>query len=143
MFTLPRCVDCMGDNIPQFFPFLDCTQGFHQILLDQASRDKSAFIIPSDKNQYKTMPQGICSCNCCPVSRSCTASSTNTLWPILMIFAVFHQCLKNTLNTSVRFSPAFKMPNSNFIPLKHSFAVQKVTYHGHVLRPEGITPQYR
>lgn len=53
-------INYVGENRPQFFSALHCTQGFHQILLNLKSRDKTGFITLSGKYQYKIMPQGIC-----------------------------------------------------------------------------------
>ena len=56
---LDEVLDCVGENRPQFFSVLDCTQGFYQIPLDPESKDKTGFITPSGKYRYCTMPQGI------------------------------------------------------------------------------------
>jgi len=65
--ALPRLddvLDALGETKPKYFLELDLTQGFHQIPLDEESRDKTAFLIPgtngvSSKWRYRTLPQGL------------------------------------------------------------------------------------
>ena len=52
--------DTIGENQQEFFSVLNCTQGFHQVPLKTGFRDKTAFITPTGKYRYKTMPQGMC-----------------------------------------------------------------------------------
>ena len=39
---------------------LDLTKGFHQVLVHECDRPKTAFISPFGKWQYKQMPFGLC-----------------------------------------------------------------------------------
>ena len=67
-FTIPQNLripgidevyDTIEENQPKFFSVLICTQEFHQVPLQEGSWDKTAFITPLGKYQYKTMPQGM------------------------------------------------------------------------------------
>ena len=62
ILRIPRYDDiceAVNNTKPQYFSILDCTQGFHQIPLDEASKDKTAFLTPQGKYRYVTMPQGL------------------------------------------------------------------------------------
>ena len=56
ILRIPRLddvLDSVGETNPQYFSVFDCTQGFHQIPLDEESRDLTGFICSGGKVQVQ------------------------------------------------------------------------------------------
>ena len=59
---IPRIADIfdqVGNDRPNFFSIADIGSAFHQLPLDHASRDYTAFMTNKGKFRYKPMPQGL------------------------------------------------------------------------------------
>ena len=140
---LDEVLDCVGETKPKFFSVLDCTQGFHQIPLHPDSRDKTAFITPSGKYRYKTMPQGIKNA---PMIFQALIDSLlrNIQYKIVMAYiddiCVFSPTFEKHLQDLREVFERFRQAKLKFHPKKCKFAVTKVAYLGHVLQPEGVLP---
>ena len=61
-YPLPR-IEELIDGIGQstFITTLDLTKGYYQVPMEQASKDKTAFVTPFGKYQFRTMPFGLIS----------------------------------------------------------------------------------
>ncbi len=59
-FPLPR-IDDLFDKLqgPQYFTSLDAASGFHQILLQESDRPKTAFRTPFGHYQFRVLPFGL------------------------------------------------------------------------------------
>jgi len=61
VYPLPRiddALDCIKDA--QFFSSMDLQSGYWQIEVDEADREKTAFITPDGLYEFKVMPFGLC-----------------------------------------------------------------------------------
>ena len=135
--------DTIGENQPQFFSVLDCTQGFHQVPLNTDSRDKTAFITPMGKYRYKTMPQGMR--NAPVVFQSLMDLVLRGIqFKYVMVYiddiCIFSNTFEQHLAHLEEVFTRLRSANLKLHPKKCKFAVQEVTYLGHVLSPEGIKP---
>lgn len=61
-YPLPRIDDAL-DRLrgARYFSTLDCDQAFHQIEVEENSKDKTAFVTPDGLYQYKVLPFGLSS----------------------------------------------------------------------------------
>ena len=146
ILRIPRLddvLDSVGETKPQFFSVFDCTQGFHQIPLDPQSRHLTGFICSGGKYRYKTMPQGL------KTAPATFQALMDTLLrgvqfkfvcayidDVICYSATFEQHLEHVREVLSRFRKA----NLKLHPKKCAFAVKKVTFLGHVLTPEGMSP---
>ena len=135
--------DTIGENQPQFFSVLDCTQGFHQVPLDKDSRDKTAFITPMGKYRYKTMPQGMR--NAPVVFQSLMDLVLRGIqFKYVMVYiddiCIFSSSFEQHLAHLREVFSRLRRANLKLHPKKCKFAVQEVNYLGHVLSPQGIQP---
>ena len=146
VLRIPRIdelLDTIGENQPKFFSVLDCTQGFHQIPLHVDSRDLTGFITPMGKYRYRTMPQGF---------RSAPAvfqSLMDTLlrgisFKYVMVYiddiCIFSPTFEKHMDHLREVLSRIRRANLKLHPKKCQFAVKKVGYLGHVLTPEGVSP---
>ena len=136
-------LDAVGENQPQYFSVLDCTQGFHQIPIHPDSKEKTGFITPSGKYQYRTMPQGI---------RNAPMVFQSLMDKILR--GVQYKYVMAYIDDICVFSPTFekhlehladvfqRLRNANLKlhPQKCKFAVSRVNFLGHVLSRDGVSP---
>jgi hypothetical protein len=140
---LDDVLDSVGETKPKFFSVLDCTQGFHQIPLDESSRHLTAFLTSHAKYRYKVMPQGLK-----------TASATfQALMDILLRGIQFKYvaayiddviCYSSTFEQHLvhlrEILNRFRQANLKLHPKKCAFAVKSVLFLGHVLSTEGMSP---
>ena len=135
--------DTIGENQPQFFSVLDCTQGFHQVPLEESSRGKTAFITPMGKYHYKTMPQGMR--NSPVVFQSLMDLVLRGIqFKYVMVYiddiCIFSSSFDQHLVHLREVFSRLRKANLKLHPKKCKFAVQEVNYLGHVLSPKGIKP---
>ena len=140
---LDDVLDSVGETNPQYFTVLDCTQGFHQIPLDPESRSKTGFITPMGKFRYKTMPQGIKN-----------APATFQALMDTLLRGVQYKYVAAYIDDIILFSHTFeqhlahirevleRLRNAKLKlhPKKCLFAVKRVGFLGHILKPQGISP---
>ena len=140
---LDDVLDSVGETMPQYFTVLDCTQGFHQIPLDPESRSKTGFITPMGKFRYKTMPQGIKN-----------APATFQALMDTLLRGVQYKYVAAYIDDIILFSHTFEQHLTHIRevlerlrsaklklhPKKCLFAVKKVGFLGHILKPQGISP---
>ena len=140
---LDEILDDVGQNRPKYFSTFDLQSGFHQVPLDEASRDKTAFLTHFGKYRYRTMPQGI----------SGAPNSFQSLIDALLKGIQYKYALAY-IDDICCFSPDFathmkhietifqrlRAANLKLKPSKCNFAVEKVEFLGHILQPQGIKP---
>ena len=136
-------LDAIGENQPKYFSVLDCTQGFHQIPIHPDSKDKTGFITPSGKFQYKTMPQGIK--NAPMVFQSLMDKILQGIqYKYAMAYiddiCVFSPTFEKHIEHLETIFKKFQEANLKLHPNKCKFAVNKVNFLGHVLTTEGVCP---
>ena len=60
-YPLPRisaCLDALGDA--QYFSIFDLRSGYHQVLMEPADAEKTAFVTRGGLYEYRLMPFGLC-----------------------------------------------------------------------------------
>ena len=135
--------DSVGHNRPQIFSLMDISNAFHQLTLDESSRDYTAFLTSSGKYRYKTMPQGLRN----------AAASFQALVDV-MLKGIQNQYILAYIDDLLVFSKDFsthithlkelfqRLRNTGLKlkPAKCHFAVEKVQFLGHILTKDGIAP---
>ena len=135
--------DTIGENQPKFFSVLDCTQGFHQVPLNEDSRDKTAFITPQGKFRYRTMPQGMR--NAPVVFQSLMDLVLKGIqFKYVMVYiddiCIFSSSFEDHLAHLREVFTRLRKAKLKLHPKKCKFAVKEVHYLGHVLSQNGIKP---
>ena len=146
ILRIPRIdelLDTVGENQPRFFSVLDCTQGFHQIPLHPNARDKTGFITPMGKYRYKTMPQGFR--NAPAVFQSLMDNLLRGIaFKYVMVYiddlCIFSPTFEKHLEHLREVFSRIRKAKLTLHPKKCQFAVKRVGYLGHILTPEGISP---
>ena len=151
VLRIPRLddvLDAVGETKPKYFSVLDLTQGFHQIPLDEESRDKTAFLIPgtngvSSKWRYRTLPQGL---------SNSPATFQNLM--DLVLRGVQFRFVMSYIDDIIIYSSTFEQhldhlkqvldrivkAGLKLSPSKCKFAVSEVDFLGHRLHSEGVSP---
>ena len=140
---LDEVLDDVGQNRPKFFSTFDLQSGYHQVPIDEGSRDKTAFLTHFGKFRYKTMPQGI-------------SGAPNSFQSLIdaLLKGIQYKYAMAYIDDICCFSPDFathlehldeifqrlRAANLKLKPSKCRFAVQRVEFLGHVLQPHGISP---
>ena len=140
---LDQILDDIGENKPKFFSTFDLQSGFHQVPLDEDSRNLTGFLTPFGKFRYKTMPQGI-------------SGAPNSFQSLLdaLLKGIQYKYVVAYIDDICCFSPTFeshvnhiesvfqrlRSANLKLKPSKCHFAVEKITFLGHVIQRDGVSP---
>lgn len=143
-FPLPN----IQDNISQFtgakfFSTLDLMSGYHQVALEDSSKEKTAFATEGGLYQFKVMPQGACNSpatfqNLMNIVLSGISSRRALAYldDILVVGTGFEDHLNNLVEVLERLRlHGLKLGIKKCNLFKH-----EVLYLGHVLTREGIKP---
>ena len=133
IFPLPRLddmLDTIGETSAQYFSVLDMASGFWQILLDQETKHKSAFITHNGLNQFKTLPFGLSNA---PMSFQIVMTEVlrGLNWKHVLRYIDDVLVLSRTLDEHLEHLQDLK-------PSKCSFATKSVKYLGHQITRSGI-----
>lgn len=142
---LPR-IDDVLDRLAgaKYFSSLDLASGYWQVPVRESDRDKTAFITPDGLWQFKRLPFGLCS----------APATFQRLMNTVLGRLKWHMCLVY-LDDILVFGKTFEehqqrldqvlisLMKSNLIlnVSKCSFAVSQVSYLGHVINENGVTPE--
>lgn len=146
VLNIPRADDIfdnVGQTCPKFFSCLDLQAGFHQMPIDKADRDKTAFITHSGTYSYATLPMGMTN----------SPRSFQLLMDLVLTGASYKYALA-FLDDVIIFSPSYKDHLAHLedvfqrlrearLKLRASKCVlfrNKIKYLGHSLSAEGISP---
>ena len=147
VLRIPRLddvLDAVGETKPKYFTVLDLTQGFHQIPLDEESRDKTSFLVSGlAKFRYKTMAQGL---------RNSPSTFQNLMDIVLK--GIQFKYVMSYIDDLIIFSSTFdqhllhirevltrvRKANLKLSPTKCKFALPKVQFLGHTLHQDGVSP---
>ena len=146
-YPLPRIDDLM-DNLSgaKYFSSLDLTSGYHQLVLSEEDRPKTAFNTHFGKFEYKVLPMGLCN------APAVFQSAMNTLFGPLL-----NRCVCVYLDDILIFSRSEKehlrhlrmvltVLKDNDLKAKRSkckFFVPELKFLGHIVSAEGIRPDPR
>ena len=136
-------IEMIGNMKPAVFSKMDAQQGFFQIPLREADRDKTAFLTRTKKYRYKVMPMGLCS------SSQAFQSLIN-----LILQNLQYKCAIPYLDDILCLSPsieqhfidledifiALRKGNLKLKSSKCEFFLKEMTFLGMIITPEGILP---
>lgn len=146
VLNIPR-VDDIFDNVgqkrPVFFSCLDLQAGFHQMPIEEADRDKTAFITHSGTFAYRTLPMGMTN----------SPRSFQLLMDLVLKGASYKHALAY-LDDVIIFSPTYEAHMAHLedvfqrlrqagLKLRAPKCVlfrKKIKYLGHLLSEQGIAP---
>ena len=145
-FPLPRiddCLDTLGITQPMLFSTLDLMSGYFQVGLHPKSRDKTTFVTHTGSYRFKRMPQGLAG-SPATFSRLVEAVFRGLNWhcclayldDIIIFSNNFDDHLKHLKLVLDRLAEA----NLKAKPQKCHFACKRVKYLGHLVSPQGISP---
>ena len=144
-FPLPLMtdiLDAMSESQPTIFSLLDLKSGYHQIPMEEASKEKTAFTTHLGQFQYRVMPFGLMNApSSFQMLMSQVFSGINFKYLIcyiddlLVYFTNFDAHLKHLKVVFDRLRDA----RLRLHPKKCNFAVPKVIYLGHILSKDGVS----
>lgn len=143
-YPLPRIEDIL-DNLgrTKYFSVLDLFSGFHQIPLEESSRDITSFSTPEGSYRWKVLPFGL---NVSPNSFSrmmalAFAGATPLQCFLYMDDIIVIGCSeKHHLSNLKNVFEICRKYNLKLNPLKCQFFKNEVTYLGHKCSDRGISP---
>jgi hypothetical protein len=144
VYPLPRVDDVLSSlQGKKWFSKLDLTSGYWQILVDDASREKTAFISSSGLYEFNVMPFGLTNAPA-TFQRLMDLVLAGVKWQyglvylddIIVYSATFDNHIKDLKEVFDRFTESQLVVN----PAKCSFCEKSVEYLGHVISSEGISP---
>lgn len=143
-FPLPR-IDEILDNLgkSQYFTCLDLSQGYHQILMDERSIEKTAFTTPQGHFEYTRLPFGLKNA---PSSfqRIMNEVLSNHINKRCFVYLddiiIFSKSLQQHINDIKLIFDDLAKANLKIQPFKSEFLTKKVEFLGHIVTPQGISP---
>lgn len=146
-FPLPR-IDEILDQLgkAKLFTTLDLSKGFHQVLIDEPDREKTAFTTPDGHYQYKRCPFGL---------KTIPGFFQNLLTHILsglngidcFVYiddvVIPGENVKDHNRKLIEVLTRFRKSNMKLNPAKCQFMESEVTYLGHKCTADGIKPDER
>lgn len=128
----------------RFLTALDMNDAFYQIALDEASRPKTAFSIPSlGAFMYCRMPMGLCNSGatlCGLIDRLFGSVFEPETFPYLDDFIIATNEFEEHLATLDRVSARLIEGEIRISRTKSKFCQKSIKYLGHVLDKEGVKP---
>lgn len=143
-YPLPRIDEILdGLGRAKFFSVLDLFSGFHQIPLEESSRDITSFSTPEGSFRWKVLPFGL---NVSPNSFSrmmslAFAGASQVQYFLYMDdIIVIGNSVKHHLKNLQSIFEICRKKNLKLNPLKCKFFRSEVTYLGHKCTADGILP---
>ena len=143
-FPLPRIEESLDavDNA-KWFSTLDLASRFNQEAMDPADRHKTAFITPFGLYEYNRMPFGLTNAPA-TFSRLMQRCLNELIFQILLVYLddiiVYSGTFKEHLDRLDRVFARLKEHGLKFKPTKCCFLRERVTYVGHQLSADGVSP---
>lgn len=128
----------------KFLSALDMNDAFYQIALDEESRPKTAFSIPSlGTFMYSRMPMGLCNSGatlCGLVDRLFGSAFEPETFPYLDDFIIATNEFDQHIDTLDRVSAKLNEGELKISATKSKFCMKAIKYLGHILDKDGIKP---
>jgi len=143
VYPLPR-IDDIFDRISgaSFITTLDCMQGYHQIRMHENSQEKTAFITPDGKYEWKRLPFGLASAPSC-FQRVMDDVLKNLKWTIALVYlddiVVYGKTFLEHNSRLEQVLKALRKANLTLKPMKCRFAEKQIKVLGHVISEDGIS----
>ena len=143
-FPMPRIDDSLDAlSNAKYFSTLDLTSGYHQIEMDEDSKEKTAFSTHLGLYQFKTMPFGLSTAPSC-FQRVMQEIFRNLAYESLIIYLddiiIFGKTFEEHLSNIREVLTRFRNHQIKLNPRKCSFVKQEVSYLGHIITPAGVKP---
>lgn len=142
-FPLPRIEESL-DAVAnaKWFSSLDLASRFNQVAMDPADRHKTAFITPFGLYEYNRMPFGLTNAPAA-FSRLIQRCLNKRIFQILLVYLdiiVYSGTFKDHLGQLDRVFIHLKEHGQKLKPTKCCFLRERVTYVGHQLSEDGVSP---
>jgi transposase InsO family protein len=126
-----------------FFSTLDAASGYWQIPMDEASKEKTAFICNEGLFQFEVMSFGMCNAPA-TYQRTMIVVLAELLWDICLVYLddvlIFSPSFDQHLKDVKRVTERLHQHGFLLQAKKCSFAMQEVTYLGHRVSSKGLRP---
>ena len=133
----------MGQQKPRIFSTLDLFSGFHQIALDEDSKEKTTFVVRSGLYQWTRMPMGLAN-SPATFGRTMSTIFKDMLFKNMCFYAddliVYSDCLECHKRHLQEVFDRLEKANMTLKASKCFFGKSKTLYLGHVLSENGIEP---
>lgn len=146
-FPLPNLIDALSNlQAVKYFSTFDLMQGFHQIEMDEASKEYTAFSTGDSHWQWVRMPFGLSNS---PASfmRLISMVLAGVPWSVAISYIddviVTGKTFEDHLSNCSRVLRKFEQHGLKIKPAKCSLFMREVTYLGHQVSSEGVRPSYR
>ena len=143
-FPLPRIeesLDAVG--AAKWFSTLDLASGFNQVAMDDEDRHKTAFITPFGLYEYNRMPFGLTNAPA-TFNRLMQRCLNEMIFQILLVYLddiiVFSETFDEHLERLDRVLTRLREHGLKLKPSKCCFLRARVTYVGHQLSANGVSP---
>ena len=141
-YPIPRMEDAL-DRLggSQYFSILDLLSGFYQIEVDEADREKTAFVTPDGLYQFRRLPMGLCNS---PSSFQYLMDVllSNLKWTMVLVYlddlVVFGKTFQEHLDRLRIVLSRLRDANFTLKPSKCQFGESKLRYLGHIISSNGV-----
>ena len=143
-YPLPRIAETLDAlNGSQLFSSVDLRSGYWQIELDDASREKTAFITHAGLYEFNVMPFGLCNAPSC-FQRLMECVLRGLTWKIALIYLddvlVYSRTFEDHLQHLRLVFDRFRESGLKLKPNKCHFGQKKVKFLGHIISKDGVYP---
>ena len=144
VYPLPRIDDSLAAlQTGTWFTTLDLTAGYHQIPMEESSKDKTAFITADGLYEFNVLPFGLTNAPAC-FQRFMDAVLAGLKWKTLLIYlddicifsASFEKHLCDVTDVFLRVRNA----QLKLKPIKCRLFQREIKYLGHIVTKDGIKP---
>jgi hypothetical protein len=144
VYPLPSIADILSSlNGSKYFCLLDANKGFHQILMDENSIEKTTFITQDGIYQYKRMCFGLCNAPS-TYQRAMNTILAGLTWNECLVYIddilVFAKSFDEMCARLKKVLTRIKEAKLTLKPEKCSLGLERVLYLGHEIDKHGITP---
>lgn len=144
VYPLPRIddiLDTLGKG--RYFTTLDLTSGFWQIEMDPATRDKSAFVTHRGLHEFVRMPFGLCNAPA-TFQRLMQVVLAGIEWKFCFVYIddilVCSETFDEHLEHLGIVLERLRRANLTLKPKKCQFLQKVVSYLGHIISQDGVSP---
>lgn len=143
-YPLPRTDDVLDAlHGAQYFTSLDLMSGYHQVKMEEDSRDKTAFVTHSGLFQFLVLPFGLCNAPS-TFQRLIECMLRGLNWKICLLYLddiiIFSKTFQEHIEHIKLVFGRLRAANVKLKPSKCYFASHKVEFLGHVVSREGVQP---
>src|SRR5215469_4142133 len=142
-YPLPKIVDCfdaLGGT--RYYSSLDLRQGYYQVAMDEASKDKTSFVTRRGTYRFKVMPFGLCNAPA-TFSRLMDLVLSGLSLSICLVYLddilVFSRTVEEHAERLELVFQRLRKANLKLKPSKCSLLQTEVSFLGHRISADGIT----